>query len=190
MKDYAYAKEVLQNLLYALNIRVTDVSVRCAGLNGGHNLLVSFETKKGSYEIPCVWNGTLREEYLLRHDIFKRNRRMNRFVNDILFSILVNMGKQNDTDPMEVLYIALCAFWDPFFVQSSKSMGMRFKDGWRELVRLVWKNPTAMSDARRTYNSPNDFTFFVTSSIGNTLYYFSDMHQRRDLQRVIAGEIY
>jgi hypothetical protein len=190
MKNVRLATSNLQNLLDAMAINIKHLNIVALD-GGGDNLIVSFETKKGTYSLNAVWKGTLEEHFILKHPFMKnKNIFVSRFSNDAIQQIVAILLKYNDTNPIEPLFNGLCAFWDHIISQVYTDLSFSLIDAVRKIYKLVYKNPLAMIDPYPYYKHPELFIYFVSSPIGNTLYYFSGLHKRKDIQRAITGDIF
>jgi hypothetical protein len=187
-ENVTFATAALRQLLYDLNINIKDLNIEQLGLNG--ELMVSWETKKGSYRVPVVYNSSLITTFKLNNFSMRRDAHINSFADTMLYSIIYNMGAANDTDPVEFFFQALCAFWDQFFIDTIHNFEFRTKDAMRYLKKLVYKNPTAEIDPHKWINNPSFFVFFISSPSGNTLYYSGKLNERKDLKREREGEMF
>jgi len=187
-KDVTLAERRLRNLLDVLAIRVQDL--RITHLHDDA-LMLTFKTKKGDYEIAGTWSGTLREQFVLRHPFHKnKNILVNRFSNDAIQQIIWHLMRAGDSDAYEILFVALCNFWDQIFLQGRRGLAASLADAVADIYRLVYKNPKAMIDPHSYYKYPEEFIYFVSSSVGNTLYYFAGLHKRPVMVRALRGEIF
>lgn len=186
-KDVTFSLQCIKNLLEVLAVRITRIHLNSIH---GNNLMLSFETNAGAYEISCVWNGTLREEFILKNTFLIKQIATNRFSYNVIKSIIFNMTEAKDTDAIENLFVALCTFWDQLFIQASKALPLRVASALCSLKRIIYKNPAGEMDPYPWCKHPELFIFFVTGPIGNQLYYLGQLHKRKDLQRIVQGEIW
>lgn len=182
-RDLNFAKNELIRILNVLNIKINSLDIKQL-LNCGSNkyLMVEVNTTKGCHQIPCEWSNSFDDTFILNNILLQKQFIMNSFVNHIMPSIIFNMGKCNDTDPIEILMQGLCLFWDQVFRQVGRHIIRSSADGLIELKKFISKT--------LSIEHKNDFIILVTSALGNQIYYSCGMNKRLDITRERNGSIY
>lgn len=181
------ALNALRNIVSVLNINIHSINIQ---LGDNSSATLTWKTKKGSYQIPTIWNGDMTETFVMMNTSIIKNITFNSFINNIFYSIIRIMIEQGDTDPIECFVGGLCRFWDPFFMITCYAPSYRLRQGLKELKEYVYKNPTAEMDPFLWFRYPVNFIDLVTSPLGNQIYYHCGLNRRPEMNTVRSGRIY
>jgi len=171
-----------------LHINIRQFNILSLGSNK-YNVL--FETRAGSYGMEVVWDIHLNRGFRLLNSFLNCTIPLHSFINEALPSIIYNIANNKDTEPVETLFVALCTFWDPFFIQTMKGVPRRAGDAMRLLDNLMYVDAPACIIPRTRFREHHEyFKKLVTSPLGWRLYAYGKLGERKEIQDVISGKIF
>lgn len=188
-QDVMQATISLRELLLRTNISVNDLNIR-TDPKLINSYIISWSTNCGDYEFVAEYPFNINEKFELNNILLNRKENVSAFADDLLMSILYNMGKNNDISPIEFFFHCLCLYWDQVFIDILHAFEFRSSDAMISLKSAIFKNPLAEMDAHKWIKDPQYFIFYITSPSGNRIYTAGNLQQRSDVQRVRNGEIF
>ena len=176
-------------LFTVLQIRITEFNV---GVLPDHHYDIMFETKRGSYGLPgVVWPHPMNRGFRLYNSFLKEHINFHSFIYAVMPSIIYNIANNGDTDSVETLFIALCKFWDSFYIQLRKGVLTRAVSGLAELDAYIYNDPANQMNPKKSFSiHAKEFRSLVSSPLGWKMYETGRLGNRKEIQDVLNGKMF
>ena len=176
--------KTFRTLLRDINVDVVNMGIKHMG---GSQFEINFDTKQGSYGSFCEIKSTrAKTDIVIQNHILFSEIKFNGLIHDCIFPVIMEMSEHKDS-AVELLFENLCLFWDEVFVRAYGDIDSRLNYA----VMSFDKNMRDITGLYKSiYRNPRMLKWFVTSSIGNYIYYNGGLATRKDITREIRGAIF